>query len=245
MTDDHDYQSLSDASDISEPPTSDLQDLTTTLSPSSLPELSILPHPLAADRVVVGQLVSKSSKHNPTSLEHRDYDDIGSRFYKDVVLIDSSSGNFTSSLGGILYVNEKEKPEKGTDVGTIEAREMKLRMLKDPASALSKVLSDIDTKNWVICQAAKGEELGFVTAVREVVNASYRHAGLVDRGAGNWEVVRDVGAAEKGGKKRRDSGLDVSTGSKVDVVGVKVQRVMVQDGEARLVEEEMGGRFWK
>ena len=50
------------------------------LSPSIIPDLAILPQPLPADGLPCGQLVSKKAKHTPTSLEDRDYDDIGTRW---------------------------------------------------------------------------------------------------------------------------------------------------------------------
>jgi hypothetical protein len=209
------------------------------LSPTALPDLAVLPKPYAADKVLVGQLVSPSSKHDSAALEDRDYDDLGLRWYKDVILIDSNTGRFKHSLGGVLYVPELEKE---TDVGTIEAREMRCRMLKNPEEALQKVLQDEATMKWVK-EHAKDGDLGFVTAVREVVNASYKHASVVDRGAGNWEVVREVGT-EKGSGKRRDSGLDVETGSKRDVVGVVVRNVLVEGDKVTLGSDELGTEYW-
>lgn len=206
------------------------------LSPSAFHELEILPQPLAAEQIPVGQLVAGSSKFNPTTLEDRDYDDVGSRFYKDVILIDSKTNRFTASLGGTFFV---QKPKDGNDVGTVEATEMRVRSLKDPSAALAKVLRDEETKKWVM-EHAKNGQVGFVTAVREVTNASYKRAHLVDRGMGNFEVVREISGEGKDGK-RRDSGLEVETGSKKDVVGVIVRRVAV--GEIFLAEE-IGTQFW-
>ncbi|KAF2746153.1 hypothetical protein M011DRAFT_405227 [Sporormia fimetaria CBS 119925] len=216
----------------------DTTPLSRIVSPSSLPDLSILPLPLPASALPVGQLVSKHSQYNPTTLSDRDYDDAGTRWYKDVVLL-SRNGEFIKSLGGVLYI---PKPSEGTEVGTIEAREMIVRMLKDPEAALRKVLSDEGARRWIEEQE-DGAEIGFVTAVREVVNPSYRHATLVDRGAGNWEVVRAVGGQGQGGQKRRGSGLDVDTGSKMDAVGVIVKELVVGES-VRLGEEELGTGFW-
>jgi hypothetical protein len=200
-----------------------------------------LPKPYAADKVLVGQLVSPSSKHDSAALEDRDYDDIGARWYKDVILMDSNTGLFKDSLGGVLYI---PKPEEGTEVGTIEAREMRVRTLKNPEAALTKVLKDEATMNWVKEHAKEGD-LGFVTAVREVVNPTYKHARLEDRGAGNWEVVRELGCSHSGDKKkRRDSGLDVDTGSKRDVVGVVVRNIVVEGDKVTLGDDEMGTEYW-
>jgi len=211
------------------------------LSPSLLPETAILPVPLAAETIPVGQLVSTTNnKHNPgMSLSDRDFDDIGTRWYKDVVLIDENTGRFTQSLGGVMYI---PKLPSGTAVGTIEAREMRVRMLKDPATSLLRVLQDDNTRDWLRSEAKKGD-VGFVTAVREVTNASYKRATAVDRGAGNWEVVREVGGEDAHGK-RRDSGLEVATGSKKDVVGVVVKKIIVEGDNIGLSEDEMGGHFW-
>jgi len=221
-------------------PLSSTPDSGAPLSPSILPEFAILPHPLPAENLVVGQLVSNASELNPTALEDRDYDDIGSRWYKDVVLIDSKSGRFTESLGGVMYLNKAL--DDGMEIGTIEAREMRVRLLKDDSAALKKVLKDGKTQAWVR-ERVKSGEVGFVTAARQVTNASYKRAMLVDRGSNSWEIVREVGGEGVGGK-RRDSGLDVDTGSKIDVVGVVVRKLVVKSGEITL-GEEMGTQFCK
>jgi len=229
-----------DNSAISMPPNMEHME-SKPLSPSSVPDLDILPVPLSAEHIPVGQLVSTTNnKHNPgDSLGDRDFDDIGSRWYKDVVLMDSHTGRFTHSLGGVMYI---PKPPSGTAVGTIEARDMRIRLLKDPASALFKVLQDPNTRDWIRSEAQKGD-VGFVTAVREVSNASYKHASVVDRGAGNWEVVRLVGGEDAHGK-RRDSGLDVETGSKKDVVGAVVRKVIIDGDNVGLAKDAMGAKFW-
>jgi len=225
------------ATDIASP----TDDLSRQLSPSELPPIAVLPVPLSADTIPLGQFVSSTNmKHNPgAALADRDYDDLGSRWYKDVVLIDEKTGRFTESLGGVMYI---PKPPSGTAIGTIEAREMRVRKLKNPKEALSKVLHDETMRDWLREETKKGE-VGFVCAIREVINASYKRASLVDRGAGNWEVVRSVGGEDSRGK-RRDSGLDVDTGSKRDVVGVQVLRIMMEGDNVGLSGDDMGSGFW-
>jgi len=208
------------------------------LSPSAIPDLLLLPAPLASSSLPVGQLVSKSSKLDPTSLADRDYDDIGTRWYKDVILVDASTGRFTMSLGGTLLV---QRPGEGTEVGTIEAPQQRVRLLKDPSAALRKVISTSEAKQWLKEQAQSGD-FGFVVATREVTNASYKRARLVDVGNGNWEVIREVGGEAKNGK-RRPSGLEVQTGSKNDAVGVVVRKIVVE-GDNVSLGVEIGAEFW-
>lgn len=218
------------SSSISNPP----------LSPSAVPDLAILPSPLAAEKLPVGQLVAQSSKHNPTTLEDKDYDDGGCRWYKDVIILSNSTGLFTESLGGAHLV--QKKLDADSSVGTIEAEQMRIRLLKDAEAALKKVLQSEEAEQW-IKEHAKNEDVGFVTATREVINASYKRARLVDIGAGNFEVIREVGGEGKDGK-RRDSGLAVpETGSKTDVVGVVVRKVVVNNGDVSL-GDEIGAQFW-
>ncbi|KAF2646691.1 hypothetical protein P280DRAFT_16687 [Massarina eburnea CBS 473.64] len=204
--------------------------------PPAFQELVILPKPLAPQALPVGQLVSKTSKLNPSTIEDRDYDDIGTRWYKDVILFDTASGAFDESLGATHLI---KKPEEGKEAGIIEATEERVRLLKDPAAALKKALSADEAKQWL----KENSEAGFVVAARELTNASYRRARLVDRGNNNWEVARDIGGTGGDGK-RRDSGLDVQTGSKTDVVGVSVRKIVVENGEATL-GEELDTSFWK
>ncbi|KAF1935499.1 hypothetical protein EJ02DRAFT_124218 [Clathrospora elynae] len=206
------------------------------LSPSIIPDLAILPLPLPADELPCGQLVSKKSKHTSTALEDRDYDDIGTRWYKDVIFFNSSSGRFVESFGGTHLL---QKPlDKGTEAGTIEAEEQRVRLLKDADAALQKVWQDEAAKKWIKEQG----EAGFVVAHRQVSNASYKRARLVDVGTGNWEVVRETGGQYTAGK-RRDSGLPIETNSKWDVVGVVVRKIVVE-GDSVKLGEELGADYW-
>ncbi|KAF2703087.1 hypothetical protein K504DRAFT_508495 [Pleomassaria siparia CBS 279.74] len=209
------------------------------LSPSAVPDLALLPAPLASNALPVGQLVSKAAKLDPTTLEERDYDDVGTRWYKDVIKVATSDGRFIASLGGVLLV---QYPEDGTEVGTIEAPHQRVRLLKDADAALQKVVSSDETKAWLKEQAQKGD-VGFVVATREVTNASYKRAKLVDVGNNNWEVHREVGSENKSTGKRRPSGLEVDTGSKTDVVGVVVRKVVVEGDEVKL-GAEIAAEFW-
>ncbi len=206
------------------------------LSPSIIPELAILPLPLPADTLPCGQLVSKKSKHTSTVLEDRDYDDIGTRWYKDVIFFNVEDGHFVESFGGTHLV---QKPlDKGTEAATIEAEEQRVRLLKDDDAAIKKVWQDEASKKWIKEQG----EAGFVVASRQVSNASYKRARLVDVGNGNWEVMREVGGEDKSGK-RRDSGLPIDTNSKWDVVGVVVRKIVVEGDDVKL-GEELGAGYW-
>ncbi|KAF2851898.1 hypothetical protein T440DRAFT_46802 [Plenodomus tracheiphilus IPT5] len=206
------------------------------LSPSIIPDLAILPQPLPAEQLPCGQLVSKASKHTPKVLEDRDFDDVGTRWYKDVIFFDASTGHFTESFGGAHLV---QKPlDKGTEAGTIEAEEQHVRLLKDADAALQKVWKDEEAKKWIKSQ----DEAGFVVAHREVSNASYKRASLLDVGNGNWEVIREVGGEDHTGK-RRDSALPIETNSKWDVVGVLVRKIVIDGDEVKL-GEELGAEYW-
>lgn len=211
--------------------------LSEPMSPSIIPDLAILPQPLPAADLPCGQLVSKSSKHNPTTLEDRDYDDIGTQWYKDVVFFNAEDGRFVESFGGTHLL---QKPlDKGLEVATIEAVEQRVRLLKDADAAIKKVWEDESAKKWITEQG----EAGFVVAHRQVANASYKRARLVDVGNGNYEVVREVGGEDKSGK-RRDSTLDVkSTDSKWDTIGVVVRKITVEGDDVKL-GEELGVSYW-
>ncbi|KAF1918830.1 hypothetical protein BDU57DRAFT_511583 [Ampelomyces quisqualis] len=212
--------------------------LSEPLSPSIIPDLAILPHPLPAAHVPCGQLVSQTSKHNPTTLEDRDYDDIGTRWYKDVIFFNADDGRFVESFGGTHLL---QKPlDKGTEAGTIEAEEQRVRLLKDEDAAIKKVWADDEAKKWIQDQ----DEAGFVVAHRQVANASYKRARLHDIGNGNFEVVREVGGGEDKAGKRRDSTLEVkNTDSKWDTIGVVVKKIVVQGDQVSL-GEELGVSYW-
>lgn len=212
--------------------------LETPLSPSIIPDFALLPKPFENTTISVGQMVSRASKHDPSTLEDRDYDDIGTKWYKDVISVDSESGRFIESLGGAYVV---QKPlEESREVGTIEAESQHVRLLKDADAALRKTLRDEKARKWL----EENKEAGFVVAIREILNASYKRARLVDVGAGNWEVRREVGHEGQGGK-RRDSGLDVpATHTRTDIVGVVVREIVANDGEYTL-GDELEASFWE
>jgi hypothetical protein len=157
--------------------------------------------------------------------------------YKDVISVNSENGHFVESFGGTHLL---QKPlDKGTEAGTIEAEEQHVRLLKDADAAIKKVWQDETAKKWIKEQ----DEAGFVVAHRQVSNASYKRARLLDIGNNNWEVVREVGNEDASGK-RRDSGLNVeTTNSKWDVVGVVVRQIIVEGDDVKL-GEELGAGYW-
>ncbi|EAT81709.1 hypothetical protein HBI56_156030 [Parastagonospora nodorum] len=211
--------------------------LSEPLSPSIIPELALLSQPLPADDLPCGQLVSKSSKYNPTSLEDRDYDDIGTMWYKDVISYNTEDGRFVESFGGTHLL---QKPlDKGTEAATIEAEQQHVRLLKDADAAIQKVWADETARKWIKEQ----DEAGFVVANRQLANASYKRARLVDVGNGNYEVVRELGWEGKS-SKRRDSALEVrNTDSKWDTIGVVVKKIIVEGDQVKL-GEELGVSYW-
>ena len=152
-------------------------------------------------------------------------------------MVSTSDGRFTTSLGGVHFV---QQPSEEEEVGTIEAESQRVRMFKDQDKALLKALSTDEAKKWL--EEQKDGDVGFVVATREVTNASYKRARLVDRGNGNFEVVREVGGEGQGGK-RRPSVLEVQTNSKNDVVGVVVRKVVIDEGNLSL-GAELGADFW-
>jgi hypothetical protein len=211
--------------------------LSEPLSPSIIPDLALLPQPLPAADLPCGQLVSKTSKHNPTTLEDRDFDDIGTRWYKDVIFFNTDDGRFVESFGGTHLL---QKPlDKGCEAATIEAEEQRVRLLKDDDAAIKKIWQDETCKKWIEEQ----DEAGFVVAHRQVSNASYKRARLVDVANGNYEVVREVSGTDQAGK-RRDSTLAVkSTESKWDTIGVVVRKIVVEGDEVKL-GEDLGAAYW-
>jgi len=211
--------------------------LSEPLSPSIIPELALLPQPLPAADLPCGQLVSKSSKYNPTTLEDRDYDDIGTMWYKDVIFYNTEDGRFVESFGGTHLL---QRPlDKGTEAATIEAEQQHVRLLKDAEAAIQKVRADESARKWIKDQ----DEAGFVAANRQLANASYKRARLVDVGNGNYEVVRELGWEGKS-SKRRDSALEVNnTDSKWDAIGVVVKKIIV-DGDQVKLGEELGVSYW-
>lgn len=189
----------------------------------STPRPILLPKPYPSDTYAVGQLLDANEAVDPDILTHKDFDDTHvANWYKDIISV-GPSGFFTASLGGEHLV---ETPAPGTQLVCLEAEKMAIRCLKNPEQAFAKTCAKRFVADWLKDMARKSKPVYFVTAVQEVENASLKPASFVDAGNGLAEVVTKMDN-EESKRRRKDSGFDEPTGSKTDVVGVELRKVLV------------------
>jgi len=213
-------------------------------------QLHLLPKPLPRGSYTVGTLLIKpSTSSNPLSpsvLGDRDYDDTHTvEWYKDILSL-APSGTFIKSLGANLFL-PKQEPE--TQLVSLEAERMSIRTLKDYEGTLGRVTGTPDAEVWLKEQVKAGEEVYFVSAVKEVKNASFRRASVKEAGNGLVEVKKMAQTETQPDGERRDSGSDLGLGTtaKSDVIAVELMKVLVTEQDGKLavkMGEVLNGNLW-
>lgn len=145
----------------------------------------------------------------------------------------NQAGELTASLGGSLFL---ERPAEGTQLLSLEAENTIVRALKDTSTALKTVCSTPEAQAWLRQQVQAGEDVYFVSAVQEAKNASFKRASVIDAGNGLVKVSREIEQTGQGGV-RRDSGLEVPTGTKNDALALELRRVVLTDETGQLSAE--------
>lgn len=151
-----------------------------------------------------------------------------------------NSGRVTSSLGANLLL-PRQAPE--TTLVLLEAENMSVRTLKDPQGVLKRVCGPSEAAIWLKAHKEAGEEVYFVSAVKEVKNASFRRASLIDAGNDMVKVrklIQMEAAAQGEGLERVNSAgsdiMDIGSSAKSDVIAVEVRKIIAKDGGVELGE---------
>jgi len=218
---------------------------------TSTDSLTLLPRPTASTVHTVGQLLAPASRIDATSLTDRHYDDtFFVPFYKDIIAL-TPSETLAASLGGVLLL---PAPEAGGSLVQLAAEKMEVRALKDPQGALELVAKGPSAQAWLKLRLAEGKEVGFVTKVQSVRNASWRRCSTVDVGNGMVRVKgqrresrADDDAVDMGDRLQKvDSKtgeeLEIAspTGSKNDVLAVELRRVVLKEGDGGEAQVQLG-----
>ncbi|KAF2652056.1 hypothetical protein K491DRAFT_71241 [Lophiostoma macrostomum CBS 122681] len=191
----------------------------------------LLPKPLPADEVTVGQLLihplhpeKDGFLSQAASAEIDDLNDYHIQLrYKDLFSVDQE-GRFMTNYGAKFDLG---RVYRQPNLLTVFAEQMIQRDSQHPIRAFQAVLEDPQAREWITRIVQAGKEIYIVMGVTELKNAVFKRAKLQDAGASNRLNELPI---EKGAKVpkavRRDSTLGLGTETKVSgVFGMDVRKV--------------------
>ncbi|KAF2816596.1 uncharacterized protein BDZ99DRAFT_458452 [Mytilinidion resinicola] len=193
--------------------------------------VALLPKPLPADEVNVGQLLIHplhpeldgffSEKQAAAVDELNDY--FIQLRYKDLFSVDTE-GRFAQNFGAKFDLGQVyRKP----NLLSVSAEQMIQRISKHPYAAFETVCSDPDAQAWIAELAKEEKACYIVLGITEFKNAVFKRAVLQDGGVSNRLKEQPI---EKGAKVprsvRRDSTLGLGTEAHLSgVFGMDVRRI--------------------
>ncbi|KAF2179822.1 hypothetical protein K469DRAFT_594550 [Zopfia rhizophila CBS 207.26] len=191
----------------------------------------LLPKPLPADEVTVGQLLVHPLHPEQDGFysqqAHAEIDDLNDYHiqlrYKDLFSVDTE-GRFMTNYGAKF---ELGRIYRQPNLLTVNAEQMIQRTSQHPTRVFEAVCEDPEARAWLYNMAKEGKEFYIVVGVTELKNAVFRRAKLQDAGASNRlnELPIEKGAKVPRGV-RRDSTLGQGTEARISgVFGMDVRRV--------------------
>lgn len=191
----------------------------------------LLPKPLPADEVTVGQLITHPLHPERDGFysqqAHAEIDDLNDYHiqlrYKDLFSVDTE-GRFMTNYGAKFDLG---RVYRQPNLLTVIAEQMIQRTSQHPTRAFQAVLEDPEARQWIYDIVKDGKEFYIVMGVTELKNAVFKRAKLQDAGASNRLSELPL---EKGAKVpravRRDSTLGVSNEKHISgVFGMDVRKV--------------------
>ncbi|OAL46874.1 hypothetical protein IQ07DRAFT_143635 [Pyrenochaeta sp. DS3sAY3a] len=149
----------------------------------------LLPKPLPADVLVVGQLLTHPLHPERDSFypdkAHAEVDDLNDFHiqlrYKDVFSVDTE-GRFMTNYGAKFDLG---RIFRQPNLLTVKAEQMIQRTSQNPSRAFRAVCNDPETRQWIVEQVAAEKPLYIVLGLTELKNATFKRAKLHDAGASN------------------------------------------------------------
>ncbi|KAF1935853.1 hypothetical protein EJ02DRAFT_111906 [Clathrospora elynae] len=150
---------------------------------------ALLPKPLPADALVVGQLLTDPLHPERDSFypdkAHAEVDDLNDfhiQFrYKDLFSVDAE-GRFMTNYGARFDLGRMYRQP---NLLTVQAEQMIQRTSQRPSKAFQAVCNDPEARTWMVEQIKAGQPLYIVLGVTELKNATFKRAKLHDAGASN------------------------------------------------------------
>ncbi|KAF2196423.1 hypothetical protein GQ43DRAFT_452361 [Delitschia confertaspora ATCC 74209] len=190
----------------------------------------LLPKPLSADEVTVGQLLvhplhpEQDGFYSTTA--HEEIDALNDYHiqlrYRDLFSVDTQ-GRFMANYGAKFDLG---RIYRQPNLITVNAEQMIQRVSQSPQRAFEAVCGDPEAREWIYQLAQEEKEFYIVVGVTELKNAVFRRARLQDAGASNRLAETPL---EKGAKVpravRSNPRLGQSENYVSGVFGMDVRRV--------------------
>jgi|TARA_R110002003_G_scaffold534_8_gene20270 hypothetical protein len=149
----------------------------------------LLPKPLPADLLTVGQLVTHPLHPERdcfySQAAHEEVDDLNDYHiqlrYKDVFSVDSE-GRFITNYGAKFDLG---RIFRQPNLLSVKAEQMIQRTSQQPTQAFEAVCSDPEARAWIYEQVKAGKPLYIILGITELKNAAFKRAKLLDAGASN------------------------------------------------------------
>jgi hypothetical protein len=150
---------------------------------------ALLPKPLPADSLVVGQLVTEPLHPERECFypdkAHEEVDDLNDFHiqlrYKDLYSVDTE-GRFTTNYGARFDLG---RIYRQPNLITVKAEQMIQRTTQSASGAFQAVCNDPDARIWMVEQIKAGKPLYIILGLTELQNATFKRAKLRDAGASN------------------------------------------------------------
>jgi hypothetical protein len=194
---------------------------------------ALLPKPLRADLITVGQLLTEPLHperecflSQAALAEVDDLNDYHIQLrYKDLFSVDSE-GRFLTNYGARFDLG---RVFRQPNLLTVKAEQMIRRLSQYPSKAFEAVCNDEEARTWIYQQIEAGKPLYIVLGITELKNATFNRARLHDGGASsrlNETPLENDAKVPKSlrGRGRQESGLGTGT-SISGVFGMDVRRI--------------------
>lgn len=195
---------------------------------------ALLPKPLRADLVTVGQLLTEPLHperecflSQEALAEVDDLNDYHIQLrYKDLFSVDGE-GRFLTNYGARFDLG---RVFRQPNLLTVKAEQMIRRISQSPSKAFAAVCNDDEARTWIYQQVKTGKPLYIVLGITELKNATFKRAKLHDGGASSrlnetpLENDARIPKSIRGRGGRQDSGLGTET-SISGVFGMDVRHI--------------------
>lgn len=193
----------------------------------------LLPKPLPADLLTVGQLLTdplhpeRECFYSQTA--HAEVDELNDYHiqlrYKDLFSVDSE-GRFMTNYGAKFDLG---RIFRQPNLLTVKAEQMIQRTSQSPSQAFQAVCNDPEARTWISEQVKANKPLYIVLGVTELKNAAFKRAKLHDAGASKrlneTPIEKDAKVPKPLQRGRADLGGIASEPTISGVFGLDVRRI--------------------
>ncbi|KAF2703034.1 hypothetical protein K504DRAFT_508441 [Pleomassaria siparia CBS 279.74] len=195
---------------------------------------ALLPKPLSANDVVVGQLLAHPLHPEKdgfySEISHEEVDDLNDYNiklrYKDIFSVDQE-GRFMANYGAKFDLG---RIYRQPNLLSVTSEQMIQRSSQSPTATFEAVCNDPEARQWIYNLARENKDMYIVVGVTELKNATFKRAKLQDAGASKRLNELPIESGAKVPRAvRRNSTLGIGSERYVSgVFGMDVRRVVAR-----------------